>query len=164
MKKLPITKEAFEKSKYFTNKYGKLEYVSESGKLFKTSKGKIMKFKESYDPTLDSAWDEYDEEIPKYLKELDEELYMACTMTDEYRGKHFSTGERELNWDFQSSEDKALHAVVKEIEAEVGEKIDLVDFVMKYISGKELAHRVVDYILERKPGKALARKLAKIGY
>lgn len=47
MKKLPITKEAFEKSKYFTNKYGKLEYVSESGKLFKTSKGKIMKFKES---------------------------------------------------------------------------------------------------------------------
>ena len=47
MKKLPITKEAFEKSKYFTNKYGKLEYVSESGKLFKTDKGKIMKFKES---------------------------------------------------------------------------------------------------------------------
>ena len=46
MKKLPITKEAFEKSKYFTNKYGKLEYVSESGKLFKTSKGKILKFNE----------------------------------------------------------------------------------------------------------------------
>lgn len=49
MKKLPITKEAFEKSKYFQNKYGKLEYVSESGKLFKTNKGKIMKFKESID-------------------------------------------------------------------------------------------------------------------
>ena len=49
MKKLPITKEAFEKSKYFTKKYGKLEYVSESGKLFKTNKGKIMKFKESID-------------------------------------------------------------------------------------------------------------------
>ena len=47
MKKLPITKEAFEKSKYFNNKYGKLKYVSESGKLFKTSKGKILKFKES---------------------------------------------------------------------------------------------------------------------
>ena len=57
MKKLPITKEAFEKSKYFQNKYGKLEYVSESGKLFKTDKGKIMKFKESIsseeDPDLD---------------------------------------------------------------------------------------------------------------
>ena len=47
MKKLPITKESFEKSKYFTNKYGKLEYVSESGKLFKTEKGNILKFKES---------------------------------------------------------------------------------------------------------------------
>ena len=47
MKKLNITKEQFEKSKYFKDKYGKLEYVSESGKLFKTSKGKLLKFKES---------------------------------------------------------------------------------------------------------------------
>ena len=47
MKKLNITKEAFEKSKYFKNKYGELEYVSESGKVFKTSKGKLLKFKES---------------------------------------------------------------------------------------------------------------------
>ena len=47
MKKLSITKEAFEKSKYFTSKYRKLEYVSESGKLFKTEKGNILKFKES---------------------------------------------------------------------------------------------------------------------
>ena len=47
MKKLPITKEAFEKSQYFTNKYGELEYVSESGKVFKTDKGKILMFKES---------------------------------------------------------------------------------------------------------------------
>lgn len=52
MKKLSITKESFEKSKYFTNKYGKLEYVSESGKLFKTEKGKILKFKESSDDDL----------------------------------------------------------------------------------------------------------------
>jgi hypothetical protein len=58
MKKLPITKEAFEKSKYFTNKYGKLEYVSESGKLFKTDKGKIMKFKESISSEDDPDWDE----------------------------------------------------------------------------------------------------------
>ncbi len=47
MKKLNITKEAFEKSQYFKNKYGTLEYVSESGKVFKTSKGKLLKFKES---------------------------------------------------------------------------------------------------------------------
>ena len=47
MKKLNITKEAFEKSRYFTRKYGKLEYVSESGKLFKTNKGKVLMFKEA---------------------------------------------------------------------------------------------------------------------
>ena len=49
MKKLNITKEQFEKSRYFKNKYGKLEYVSESGKVFKTDKGKVLMFKESYD-------------------------------------------------------------------------------------------------------------------
>ena len=58
MKKLNMTKEAFEKSKYFTNKYGRLEYVSESGKLFKTNKGKILKFNESveYDYSLVEDW------------------------------------------------------------------------------------------------------------
>lgn len=49
MKKLNITKEQFNRSRYFKNKYGKLEYVSESGKLFKTNKGKVLMFKESYD-------------------------------------------------------------------------------------------------------------------
>ena len=49
MKKLNITKEQFEKSKYFKDKYGTLEYVSESGKMFKTNKGQVLKFvKESY--------------------------------------------------------------------------------------------------------------------
>ena len=47
MKKLNITKEQFNKSRYFKNKYGKLEYVSESGRLFKTNKGKVLMFKES---------------------------------------------------------------------------------------------------------------------
>lgn len=58
MKKLNITKEQFEKSKYFKDKYGKLEYVSESGKIFKTDKGKILKFNESveYDYTLVEDW------------------------------------------------------------------------------------------------------------
>ena len=49
MKKLNITKEQFNRSRYFKNKYGKLEYVSESGKVYKTSKGKILKFNESMD-------------------------------------------------------------------------------------------------------------------
>lgn len=44
MKKFNITKERFEKSRYFQKKYGKLEYVSESGNLYKTDKGKVLKF------------------------------------------------------------------------------------------------------------------------
>ena len=47
MKKLNITKEQFNRSRYFRNKYGELEYVSESGRLFKTNKGKILMFNES---------------------------------------------------------------------------------------------------------------------
>ena len=49
MKKLNITKEQFNRSRYFKNKYGKLEYVSESGKVYKTSKGIVLKFNESVD-------------------------------------------------------------------------------------------------------------------
>jgi len=48
MKKLNITKEQFNRSRYFQKKYGTLEYVSESGKVFKTSKGKLLKFMESF--------------------------------------------------------------------------------------------------------------------
>lgn len=50
MKKLNITKEQFNKSRYFQKKYGRLEYVSESGKLFKTSKGQLLKLNESNEP------------------------------------------------------------------------------------------------------------------
>ena len=49
MKKLNITKEQFNRSNYFQRKYGKLKYVSESGRLFKTNKGKVLKFNESSD-------------------------------------------------------------------------------------------------------------------
>ena len=56
MKKLNITKERFEKSRYFTRKYGTLEYVNESGNLYKTTKGKVLMFKESFElePALKS--------------------------------------------------------------------------------------------------------------
>ena len=43
-RKLNITKKQYNESRYFQKKYGKLKYVSESGKLFKTSKGNILKF------------------------------------------------------------------------------------------------------------------------
>ena len=48
MKKLNITKEQFNRSNYFQRKYGKLKYVSESGRYFKTSKGKVLKFNEGF--------------------------------------------------------------------------------------------------------------------
>ena len=66
MKKFNITKEQFNRSRYFKNKYGRLEYVSESGKMFKTNKGKVLMFKESqvgakegyqYRVTVDWTWE-----------------------------------------------------------------------------------------------------------
>lgn len=42
MKKLNITKKQYDESKYFNRKYGSLKYVSESGKLYKTSKGVVL--------------------------------------------------------------------------------------------------------------------------
>ena len=73
MKKLNITKERFEKSRYFQKKYGRLEYVSESGKLFKTNKGKVLKFvKESndYDFENDPTWKAMTEPIGELYKML----------------------------------------------------------------------------------------------
>ena len=56
MKNLNITRKTFESSKYLQKKYGKLEYVSESGRLFKTDKGNVLKFiKESSDFDAEQA-------------------------------------------------------------------------------------------------------------
>ena len=44
MKTLNITKERFNKSRYFQKKYGALKFMSESGKLYKTEKGMVLKF------------------------------------------------------------------------------------------------------------------------
>ena len=46
MKKLNITKNQFSESRYFTTKYGKLKYVSESGNVYKTDKGNVLRFNE----------------------------------------------------------------------------------------------------------------------
>jgi hypothetical protein len=65
MKKLNITKEQFNRSRYFKNKYGKLEYVSESGRLFKTNKGKVLMFKESWNK------DDYDDQPKNWRPKFD---------------------------------------------------------------------------------------------
>ena len=65
MRKLNITKERFEKSRYFTKKYGKLEYVSESGKLFKTNKGKVLKFNEGFGDSIKAS-----DELNKLCRKL----------------------------------------------------------------------------------------------
>lgn len=63
MKKLNITKEHFEKSKYYQNKYGKLAFVSESGELFKTEIGNILKFVEAKSSTHDDIDDSMEQDI-----------------------------------------------------------------------------------------------------
>lgn len=109
MKKLHITKEHFEKSKYFTKKYGTLKFVSESGRLFKTSKGQILKFaKESKKANEDNfvylrvsvSWKSEDDslptsvfiKVPKDVYDSDESLdlsgliedYFDCPVDDIY--------------------------------------------------------------------------------
>lgn len=77
MKKLNITKKQFGESKYFTSKYGTLEYVSESGKIFKTSKGHLLKFKEAkakpskYDG-IENSWDKIKSTIETTCESVEE--------------------------------------------------------------------------------------------
>ena len=56
MKKLNITRKQYNESRYFQKKYGKLEYVSESGKVFKTSKGHLIKLLQESDEDDDRLW------------------------------------------------------------------------------------------------------------
>ena len=78
MKKLNITKEQFNKSRYFTKKYGTLAYVSESGKVFKTDKGKVLMFKESIvdddDDYARFVMSDLTDSIEKYLKSNKDDL------------------------------------------------------------------------------------------
>lgn len=87
MKKLNITKEQFEKSRYFKNKYGKLEYVSESGRLFKTNKGKILMFNESGPVSTqfsDAHFYKVGETVVYLDPETDEEIYGKITYAPDY--------------------------------------------------------------------------------
>ena len=67
MKRLNITKERFEKSRYFTKKYGNLKFVSESGKLYKTSKGQVLMFKEGIFGDIGDALDDGIRGVKKFF-------------------------------------------------------------------------------------------------
>ena len=67
MKKLNITKEQLNRSRYFKDKYGELEYVSESGKMFKTNKGKVLMFKES----ASKGFEKFCEELKSKFSDID---------------------------------------------------------------------------------------------
>ena len=102
MKKLNITKEQFNKSRYFRNKYGKLEYVSESGKLFKTDKGKVLMFEENQPESPASDYDNekdasfyakgglYGDIIAKHEEALWDAIETLCDVDEELMKK---TGE-----------------------------------------------------------------------
>ena len=68
MKKLNVTRKHFNESKYFQEKYGKLQFVSESGKLFKTDKGQILKFKEARESgSEETEWFDRNGDMKKHL-------------------------------------------------------------------------------------------------
>lgn len=69
MKKLNITKKQYDESKYFTNKYGNLKYMSESGKLYKTDKGVVLALEATEDD--EEAKGKEDDEEPKGAEEID---------------------------------------------------------------------------------------------
>ena len=75
MKKLNITKEQYDESKYFKEKYGALKFVSESGKLYKTDKGVVLALesKDDDEPTddiIDGGDEGGDEEVTVKKEDL----------------------------------------------------------------------------------------------
>lgn len=82
MKKLNITKKQYDESKYFTNKYGNLKYMSESGKLYKTDKGVVLALEATEDDEEDKGKD--DDEEPKGAEEIggDEEEEVTVKKED----------------------------------------------------------------------------------
>ena len=93
MKKLNITKEQFEKSRYFKDKYGTLEYVSESGKMFKTDKGKVLMFKESETSQwieVDITWGSENDSLPDTvfvkttLGKMPSRIELECELEEAY--------------------------------------------------------------------------------
>lgn len=138
MKKLNITKERFEKSRYFQKKYGKLEYVSESGNLYKTDKGKVLKFsKESsisdYD-TQDYGDENYGDpdEFDVKARELGEEWDELGTKTkNEYcESLWYVIG----NWIATNRlDEKTAEAILWEAVMSSQDRTDVYDVIMKMV-------------------------------
>ena len=96
MKKLNITKEQYDKSDYFTKKYGSIKFVSESGKkMYKTDKGVVLtlegkEVKEDIDGddtpiSVDTDKEEGEvtrTELTEMLTSVADELKKACDSQD----------------------------------------------------------------------------------
>lgn len=148
MKRLNITKEAFEKSQYFKDKYGKLEYVSESGNIYKTDKGKVLMFKESIVNDEQKWNDELWDCIITIVQSLGNEISSALIDAD-----------GNPTYDFEAAVKVARNAVSQEIADEVGEDITFTHELSQFVTPMEYAERIVDYVLENKPTKSIARAL-----
>lgn len=136
MKKLNITKEQFNRSRYFQRKYGKLEYVSESGKLFKTNKGNVLKFNENIHrpdvEDLDVPVTEEEEVLAQYIEErIAEEFGIGCSCETHNPGEEMHLeifiGEDEYDEDTDLNE---LCANLEELVNQIGKQ-------EKYDSGTE---------------------------
>ena len=66
MKRLNITKERFNSSRYFQTKYGRLRFVSESGHVYRTDKGNVIQF---VNKNNTDVINEVFESISKFLNE-----------------------------------------------------------------------------------------------
>lgn len=73
MKKLNITRKQYNESKYFQKKYGTLEYVSESGNVYKTSKGETIRLMgEGRYKQINFTKDELLDRIQEYIIKFEE--------------------------------------------------------------------------------------------
>ena len=73
MKKLNITRKQYNESRYFQKKYGTLEYVSESGNVYKTSKGETIRLMgEGRYKQINFTKDELLDRIQEYIIKFEE--------------------------------------------------------------------------------------------
>lgn len=73
MKKLNITRKQYNESRYFQKKYGTLEYVSESGNVYKTSKGETIRLiGEGRYKQINFTKDELLDRIQEYIIKFEE--------------------------------------------------------------------------------------------
>lgn len=86
MKKLKVTKERFEKSRYFQKKYGKLKYVSESGNIYKTAKGNVIQFVNEAREYVDDSSIDLDS-VEEFIIFEDPEIFKKIASVQTQQGK-----------------------------------------------------------------------------